>query len=376
MNNAVSFPDDLPLSENYTPAAPWMKPAPLFSVDLSDGVAPYGVYHGAREWPASGTLRLRNQIVFGIDHLHGFLGLNGALTCQEPSSTRLRLEHFGERLQGPDTPHFVQTVDGGYRFATAHMGRRIQKLSSPVTFASPLEPQNWGAWLTHALPVIQEYVEGGQQGSLLCYADKPWQKSLLGLVGVDPEKLVSQQIGKSYFAGEVAFRAYGLAATLISHADLARIADIKARALSRAGPGAGMPEKIFLSRRSLSAGVYRQLQNENELCLAMETLGFTIIEPERLPFDEQVALMANAKVVAGVGGAAMFNTVFCTPGTLAVTMESTPAFIDHHTNLFASCGLDYGVLLGKPDATQGDYPHHPWTIDVENARRILRDALA
>jgi hypothetical protein len=72
--------------------------------------------------------------------------------------------------------------------------------------------------------------------------------------------------------------------------------------------------KLFLSRRSItrqSAGKYRALQNEDEVVAAAEALGFEICEPELLSIPDQIKLFSEAEIVVGLGGAALFNVMFC-----------------------------------------------------------------
>jgi capsular polysaccharide biosynthesis protein len=134
-------------------------------------------------------------------------------------------------------------------------------------------------------------------------------------------------------------------------------------------PAAGTPEKIFISRltRTRKHGAYRGLNNEEALIEVLHRIGFVAVEPEQLPLEAQVALFRNARSIVGLGGAAMVNTAFCRPGTRVVTIESTLGFIDGHTNIFGSLGLDYGVILGDEDRTDQRPVQWRWRLDVPRA---------
>lgn len=68
-----------------------------------------------------------------------------------------------------------------------------------------------------------------------------------------------------------------------------------------------MPDKIYLSR----AGVkIRNLTNESAVERIFERHGFTVIRPETLRVEKQIALMANALLVAGPSGSGLFNLAF------------------------------------------------------------------
>ncbi len=110
-------------------------------------------------------------------------------------------------------------------------------------------------------------------------------------------------------------------------------------------------DRLYVSRqrRTAELGSYRGLMNEAELIDQLRPMGFSPIDPEYLPAEEQVALFAGARQVVTLGGAGAFNAVFCDPGTRFVDIESSPMHLRNHTDLFASCGMDYGLLIGRED---------------------------
>jgi capsular polysaccharide biosynthesis protein len=67
----------------------------------------------------------------------------------------------------------------------------------------------------------------------------------------------------------------------------------------------------------------------------------------------------------------MFNVVFSTPGTRVITIESTTNFIDAHTNIFGSAGLEYGVIFGREDRTDPRPNQKRWSLDVDRAVEII-----
>jgi capsular polysaccharide biosynthesis protein len=70
------------------------------------------------------------------------------------------------------------------------------------------------------------------------------------------------------------------------------------------------PERIFLRRNSHA----RKLVNESEIEALVVSHGYSIVEPEKLSFSQQIKLFANAKVILGPAGAALANAVFCRSG--------------------------------------------------------------
>ena len=66
------------------------------------------------------------------------------------------------------------------------------------------------------------------------------------------------------------------------------------------------PKKIYLRRNS---GM-RKIFNSQEIEKYFQSIGYAIVEPERLSFLEQVMLFSNADVIVGSSGAALANLIF------------------------------------------------------------------
>ncbi len=68
-----------------------------------------------------------------------------------------------------------------------------------------------------------------------------------------------------------------------------------------------LPDRIYLSRVGVPI---RKLADEGAIERIFERLGFTIIRPENLRVESQIALVSNARLIAGPGGSGMFNLAF------------------------------------------------------------------
>jgi capsular polysaccharide biosynthesis protein len=113
------------------------------------------------------------------------------------------------------------------------------------------------------------------------------------------------------------------------------------------------------------------LRNAAALAAMLAGRGFALVEPSSLPFAEQVTLFAGAEEVVCLGGSALFNTVFCAPGTRVITIESSTDFIAAHAELLASLELDYGVIFGEQDMADTNPVDKNWTLDLARAAEVL-----
>ncbi len=244
--------------------------------------------------------------------------------------------------------------------------RLVRTIDDDVYFGSPIEPLNWGMWLLHCLPSAADYVASGQKGLFGCWFKLEWQRQLLSFMGIPAEKLLQVDEWRMHAVKRLTFRSYPNIDLYVGHNDKEIFAAIARQCLQRSN--IPRPQRIFVSRRTKSTpSSARRLANEAELAESLNAIGFIVVEPELLPFHDQVALFASATAIVGLGGAGLFNAVFSKPNTKLVTIEASNAFIHSHANLFSSLGLDYAVVFGKRDETDDRWPHHGWVIDVSRA---------
>jgi len=128
------------------------------------------------------------------------------------------------------------------------------------------------------------------------------------------------------------------------------------------------PKKVFLRRNS---GL-RNIANAHEVEQCFTEHGFTIIEPEKLSFLEQVAVMRHADVVAGATGAAMANFIFCKPGTQIIVLlgqhKAMPYGYWRGLAASAQCNLTY--IFGRINGTFNSF-HSDYTVSSSAIQAAL-----
>jgi hypothetical protein len=352
----------------------WERYAAEFAIDLSgrelshsllshEQQVRHGVYHQT----------IANAIVFGAHHFHAAVSAGNRFDCPDINGYRFRLEvhtsdafHPGRHLPIPQ----ITGSDEGYCIDYGNCDdEKTTNIQESVYFATPIEPGNWGSWLLNAVPSALDFLnERPAEKLMICVAHR-WQRALLNDLGVTDELIVHQELAATYRCRDVVLRQY----STTDLAPPARDIDIFERVRSQfARTRTGRRRRLFVSRLSVSQGGGRVLLNENELVAAVAAEGFEVVEPEQLTFVEQVRVFADAELVVGLGGAGLFNVVFCRSDTQVVTIESTNAFLYHHSSLFAGLGLRYGVILGRQDESDSTPVHKRWWIDVPEVVRILR----
>jgi len=129
----------------------------------------------------------------------------------------------------------------------------------------------------------------------------------------------------------------------------------------------GRQRRIYASRSTQSV---RRVANEDELLPLLLAQGFEIIHFEKLSFLEQVSLLNETSIFAGVHGANMTNLLFLPPGAAVVELLSAA-----HGDL---CYFRLASCAGQPYYCVPCAPTHPelhnqsdLTVEVDFVARTL-----
>jgi capsular polysaccharide biosynthesis protein len=141
-----------------------------------------------------------------------------------------------------------------------------------------------------------------------------------------------------------------------------------------------VPQYVYLERRGTTA---RSLMNANEIAGAAIARGFVSVDPGALSMAEQVALFSRAKVIAGVGGAALANLVFASPGAQVVALVSEQLCdFCMQSELARFADADFTYVTGPSPGSRFDVEYHreffhkPFSIDAKKFGRALDQAVA
>lgn len=133
------------------------------------------------------------------------------------------------------------------------------------------------------------------------------------------------------------------------------------------------PKKIFLSRKKVCNDIRndpRQMSNSDDIERLLSMHGFVIVHPEGLTFKEQVLLFNNAKYVVGEHGSAMFNTIFCKPGSVVIDLFPACA-ISTLFDVLEGTGIKYSPLT-NPYGSMVKWDKKPFKC----SEKYLLEALA
>jgi Glycosyltransferase 61 len=239
-------------------------------------------------------------------------------------------------------------------------------IDDPTILISSQEPTNYGSWLFRHIPKFRLIQKLGLQDlKVLTYASD-WQKKWLSLLGVAPENIVHHNPDKVY-----KFKELIVPALIDSHVYITKeTQEFYKCFIKKLGIIQESKTLLYVSRLNQDkhrTRVIRQFLNESEFIDKLIKRGFQIFDPQQHTITEQIRMFASAKIIVGGSGSGMFNCMFAPTGTTIVDIESAPNWLYAHTNLFASLGHNYGLILGEVDASDPAPVHKRWTLNVQKA---------
>jgi len=269
----------------------------------------------------------------------------------------------------------VESVEGG--FVSELVDHPSERIEGSVVLLSSLEHYNYGSWWARIVPKLVTLQSLGlSESRCLVPASVAWQRDLLRFIGVDESCIIEHNRRKSYLIEDLIVPTLRSPNFLLDEETLAFFDGLGDNARHQA-PDRKPRELIYVSRLAQARRNprYRVCSNEGELVELLSRIGFYIYEPESDPIPLQAATFRSARIVVGPSGAGMFNTVFCRPGTIVLSLEPLENWLRDHCALFASRGLRYSFILGGADPTDPSTQKR-WTADLELVERRVLELLA
>ena len=281
----------------------------------------------------------------------------------------LVFNHEGDLLRHSVREHEPEQVDRAARAVRRAIGgEAVARHDLPLVLGKKRGARNYGHWMIELLPVLHlalARLADPRIGVLVHDVDDP------DLGGIMMQTL--RRLG----IADTRVRVSGLAPVhvrelitvegLTEHGSYMSplVRDCHDRLAHRV-EGQGV-QRVFLSR---GVGARRRFQDESHMGRLAEERGFTVVDTKGLDLDGQIGLMRDARLIAGVMGAAMTNLIYAAKGARAslfapATMPDT--FFWFIANLR---GLHYREIRCV-QAGPGDGWERPLDIGFRAFRRVL-----
>jgi tetratricopeptide (TPR) repeat protein len=215
-------------------------------------------------------------------------------------------------------------------------------IEGTVAFLAKNYCYNYYHWMFEFLPQIELLGRSGIDiGSIDKFAVNhccfPFQRETLSLLGIPLEKIVETDNNNNHIQARQL-----LVSSVIRESTKWACDFLRREFLNDSIIGVEKKQRIFISRKQR-----RRVINEDELVAVLSEFGFKSIAPESLSVAEQISLFATAEVVIGAHGAALTNTVFCSPGTKLIEIFAPDYVNPCYRKLSSQVGLEYWEFIGE-----------------------------
>jgi capsular polysaccharide biosynthesis protein len=128
--------------------------------------------------------------------------------------------------------------------------------------------------------------------------------------------------------------------------------------------------RVYLSRRGLS-DLHRAAENEDEIEALLTSHGFTVLHPQRLPFETQLRIMQGADVIAGTDGSQLHMAAYARPDAKVLAFDSRVS--PNQYAVEAASGLQAVHIMAnagrRPKQGRGG---RFWVADLDRVQEALR----
>jgi len=255
-------------------------------------------------------------------------------------------------------------------FVLERAGRPQRHLDGSTLVLASHEPISYGSWLFRVLPKLAALKQRGIGKRKILVHAHAVLREYLSLCGVAAEHIIAQDVQDDnicradtiYRMDHAIVPCQRNRHALLDHESCDFYDELRARC--------GVPQagrRLYISRLGYArrGGANRVMSNESELVDRLVRLNFDIVEPETLSPRQQIETFSAAEMIVGPASSAMFNTVFCHPGTKLIDIESERHWAHAHLCLFSSLQLRFGIFEGKVDAGDPAPVHRRWSANVE-----------
>ncbi len=227
------------------------------------------------------------------------------------------------------------------------------------------DKHNYGHYLHDIMPLIDL---GARMGvPMLTWSLKPWQRALIARLEV-PRGLIREIRPRPVFLEHAitSNRFTGLSSQNAHPQNREAFGRILANVRKHA-PATSTPPRVLVCRSPSNS---RNLTNRAAMIEALKALGFVAIQPDKLKFDEQALLFAQAEIIVCEFGAALSNAYFCPPQTKIVEIIAEGQHDPWSSHFCAMLGLEHVVLFQRQsDDVLASMPRHvkdsPFSYAVE-----------
>ena len=240
-----------------------------------------------------------------------------------------------------------RTAADGTRGRRLHLERlkRAPRIAGEHLLIAGSDKHNYGHYLHDIVPLID--LGARMRAPMLTWTLRPWQRALIARLDV-PSGLIREIRPRAVFLEHAVTsnRFTGLSSQNAHPQNREAFARILAN-VRKHGVPTNTPPRVLICRSPSNS---RNLTNRSAMIEALKAFGFIAIQPDKLKFDEQALLFAQAKIIVCEFGAALSNAYFCAPDTKIIEIIAEGQHDPWSSHFCAMLGLEHVVLFQRQSA--------------------------
>ena len=251
---------------------------------------------------------------------------------------------------------------------------RAPRIAGEHLLIAGSDKHNYGHYLHDIVPLIE--LGARMRAPMLTWALRPWQRALIARLEA-PKGLIRELTPRPVFLEHAitSNRFTGLSSQNAHPQNREAFGRILANVRKHA-PGMSTPPRVLICRSPSNS---RNVTNRAAMIEALKALGFVAIQPDRLKFDEQALLFAQAEIIVCEFGAALSNAYFCQPDTKIVEIIAEDQHDPWSSHFCAMLGLEHVVLFQRQSAeVLASMPRHvkdstfAYAVDIPKLLEIAK----
>ncbi|MBK1661231.1 glycosyltransferase family 61 protein [Paracraurococcus ruber] len=264
-------------------------------------------------------------------------------------------------------------IRGGDRYFAYNPPSSVKTAGTePHVLLKQMWDGNYGHWIIESLPrvgVVAEFFDIQALKFVVQNEPEPMKAvylESLASFGVSPDQVVFTSFDSVFYPKLI----YPLPMTKQPWVKAPRVIatlEVVAKQVAARATQKDLGDKIYIARGS---GYRRRLLNEDAIMAVLEAWGFKIYQPEKLRFEEQVAIFSQAKLVVGVLGAGLSNLAFSPKGVQCLALTSEFMGDDFFYDIICHKRGRYVSIHGKA-ANPSDGMNSDFSIDLDVLNSFL-----
>ncbi len=133
-------------------------------------------------------------------------------------------------------------------------------------------------------------------------------------------------------------------------------------------------KKLYLFRSPESCGNTRYVTNIGDIERIIKKLGYTMLDPAKLSFEDQIRAFSNARKIVSPVGAALANTIFTPPGCKVLGLAPWYHNANNYffSNFMGALGHTMFYALGLQADQWGHVVHKNYEIDLAAFKTAMK----